>query len=81
MANSVEDTGDVYFVPAFTGLFAPHWRSDARGLIIGMTQFTTRAHICRALLEAVCFQVSFFFFEKKIEKKIFIFVWINNSSF
>lgn len=56
LANSVEDTGDVYFVPAFSGLFAPHWRDDARGLIIGLTQYTSRAHICRALLEAICFQ-------------------------
>jgi glycerol kinase len=55
-AQEVEDTGDVYFVPAFSGLFAPHWRSDARGLVIGLTHSTTRAHLCRAVLEAVCFQ-------------------------
>jgi len=56
LAGSVEDTGGVYFVPAFSGLFAPRWRSDARGCIVGMTQFTTKAHIARATLEATCFQ-------------------------
>lgn len=56
IALTVKDTGDVYFVPAFSGLFAPHWRSDARGLIIGITQYTTKAHIIRATLEAVAFQ-------------------------
>lgn len=56
LAASVPSTGDVYFVPAFSGLYAPHWRDDARGLIVGLTQFTERAHICRALLEATCFQ-------------------------
>lgn len=56
IANQVENTGDVYFVPAFSGLFAPHWKADARGLIIGLTQYTTKAHIIRAALEAVAFQ-------------------------
>ena len=56
LAASVPSTGDVYFVPAFNGLYAPHWRDDARGLLVGLTQFTERAHICRALLEATCFQ-------------------------
>jgi len=56
LAESVEDNGGVYFVPAFSGLFAPHWRSDARGLIIGLTHFTGRAQIARAVLEAVDFQ-------------------------
>jgi glycerol kinase len=56
VALQVEDTGDVYFVPAFSGLFAPYWRADARGLIIGITQYTTKAHIIRAALEAVAFQ-------------------------
>ncbi len=56
LAASVTSTGDVYFVPAFNGLYAPHWRDDARGLIVGLTQFTERAHLCRALLEATCFQ-------------------------
>ena len=46
----------MYFVPAFTGLLAPHWRADARGVIIGLTWSTNRAHIARALLEAICFQ-------------------------
>ncbi|CAM4903144.1 unnamed protein product [Rotaria socialis] len=56
IAASVEDTGGVYFVPAFSGLFAPYWRSDARGLIMGMTQYTTKAHIVRAALEGICYQ-------------------------
>lgn len=56
LAEQVSDTGDVYFVPAFSGLFAPHWREDARGVLVGLTQFTTKHHICRAALEAVCFQ-------------------------
>eukprot|EP00871_Galdieria_phlegrea_P005626 jgi/Galph1/6064/GphlegSOOS_G4725.1 len=57
LANSVKDCGDVFFVPAFSGLFAPHWREDARGVIVGLTQYTTKAHIARAVLEAVSFQV------------------------
>jgi glycerol kinase len=56
LAASVEDNGDVYFVPAFSGLFAPHWRSDARGAIVGLTRFATKAHIARAALEATAFQ-------------------------
>lgn len=56
-AGSVEDTGGVYFVPAFSGLFAPRWRQDARGAILGLTQYTTPAHIARATLEAIAFQV------------------------
>ena len=73
IAASVSDTGGVYFVPAFSGLFAPYWRSDARGktlsrnngieiqnlligLIMGMTQYTTKAHIVRAALEGICYQ-------------------------
>ena len=56
LAASVPDTGDVYFVTAFSGLYAPHWRDDARGCIVGMTQYTRREHICRAAMEAVCFQ-------------------------
>ena len=55
-ARTVEDTGGIYFVPAFSGLFAPRWRPDARGVVVGITQFTTRAHLCRAVLEATCFQ-------------------------
>ncbi|XP_061932279.1 glycerol kinase isoform X1 [Apis cerana] len=56
LAQSVFSTGDVYFVPAFTGLYAPYWRKDARGIICGLTAFTTKQHIIRASLEAVCFQ-------------------------
>lgn len=56
LAASVEDTSGVYFVTAFAGLFAPYWRSDARGTICGITHFTKLEHICRATLEAVCYQ-------------------------
>ncbi len=56
LARTVEDNGGIYFVPAFSGLFAPHWRSEARGLVVGMTRFTHRGHFARAALEAVAFQ-------------------------
>jgi len=56
MAKSVPDNGGIYFVPAFSGLFAPHWRSDARGLIIGMTHYINKGHIARAAIEASAFQ-------------------------
>ncbi|MDE0642662.1 MAG: glycerol kinase GlpK [bacterium] len=56
LAAAVEDNGDVYFVPAFSGLFAPHWRSDARGVITGLTRFTNRSHLARAALESVAYQ-------------------------
>ncbi|MFT4298823.1 MAG: glycerol kinase GlpK [Aeromicrobium sp.] len=56
LAASVADTGGVAFVPAFSGLFAPHWRADARGVIVGLSRFNTKAHIARAALEAICFQ-------------------------
>jgi glycerol kinase len=56
LAAKVPDSGGVYFVPAFSGLFAPYWRSDARGTIIGMTRFTNASHIARAALEATAFQ-------------------------
>ncbi|MBY6241085.1 glycerol kinase GlpK [Methylosinus sp. Sm6] len=56
LARSVPDNGDVYFVPAFSGLYAPYWREDARGLIAGLTRFSTKAHIARAALEAAAFQ-------------------------
>ena len=56
LAKSVEDNGGVYFVPAFSGLFAPYWRSDARGVIAGMTRFTRAGHIARAALEATAYQ-------------------------
>ena len=56
LASSVEDNGDVYFVPAFSGLFAPHWRPDARGVIVGLTRFANKGHIARAALEAAAYQ-------------------------
>ena len=57
LAASVPDNGDVYFVPAFSGLYAPWWRGDARGVIAGLTRFATGAHIARAALEATAYQV------------------------
>jgi glycerol kinase len=57
LARSVPDSGDVVVVPAFSGLFAPHWRPDARGVIAGLTRYATRAHIARAALEATAYQV------------------------
>ena len=56
LARQVPDNGGVYFVPAFSGLFAPHWRSDARGAIVGLSRFNNNAHIARATLEAICYQ-------------------------
>ena len=56
LASSVDDNGGVYFVPAFSGLFAPYWRSDARGAIVGMTRYVNKGHIARAALEATAFQ-------------------------
>ncbi|MGN7248989.1 glycerol kinase GlpK [Janibacter anophelis] len=56
LALSVEDNGGVYFVPAFSGLFAPHWRPDARGAILGLTRFATKGHIARAALESTAYQ-------------------------
>lgn len=56
LALSVPDNGGAYIVPAFSGLFAPYWRSDARGAIVGLTRFVTKAHLARAALEAVAFQ-------------------------
>ena len=50
------DNGGIYFVPAFSGLFAPYWRSDARGAIVGLSRFNTNAHLARATLEAICYQ-------------------------
>jgi glycerol kinase len=55
-ASTVEDNGGVYFVPAFSGLFAPYWRSDARGVIAGLTRYVNKGHIARAALEATAFQ-------------------------
>ncbi|KAM0939070.1 putative glycerol kinase [Dioscorea sansibarensis] len=57
LALLVENTGGVYFVPAFNGLFAPWWRDDARGVCLGITRFTNKGHIARAVLESMCFQV------------------------
>lgn len=56
LATSVDDNGGAYFVPAFSGLFAPHWRSDARGALVGLTRYVNRGHIARAVLEAAAFQ-------------------------
>jgi glycerol kinase len=56
LARQVEDNGGVYFVPAFSGLFAPYWRSDARGAIVGLSRYNTNAHVARATLEAICYQ-------------------------
>jgi glycerol kinase len=56
LARSVPDNGDCYFVPAFSGLFAPHWRADARGVIVGLSRFVNRGHIARAALEAAAYQ-------------------------
>ncbi len=58
LANSVKDNGGVYFVPAFAGLGAPHWNQDARGLIIGLTRGTGKAHIARAAVESICYQTA-----------------------
>ena len=56
LARTVEDNGGVYFVPAFSGLFAPHWRLDARGVIVGLTAFANGGHLARAVLEATAWQ-------------------------
>lgn len=58
LANAVDDNGGVYFVPAFAGLGAPHWNQDARGLIIGLTRGTGKAHIARAAMESIAFQAA-----------------------
>lgn len=57
LAGSVNDNGGVYFVPAFSGLFAPYWRSDARGVIVGLTRYANKGHLARAVLEATAYQV------------------------
>ncbi len=56
LAKTVEDNGGAYFVPAFSGLFAPYWRSDARGVIVGLTRYVNKGHIARAVLEAGAYQ-------------------------
>ncbi|MEW5940941.1 MAG: FGGY-family carbohydrate kinase, partial [Chloroflexota bacterium] len=56
LAKTADDNGGIYFVPAFSGLFAPYWKSDARGAIVGMTRYVNKGHIARAALEATAFQ-------------------------
>jgi glycerol kinase len=56
LARQVDDNGGIYFVPAFSGLFAPYWRSDARGAVVGLSRYNTNAHLARATLEAICYQ-------------------------
>jgi len=56
LAKTVDDNGGAYFVPAFSGLFAPYWRSDARGALVGLTRYVNKGHIARAVLEATAFQ-------------------------
>ena len=56
LAMSVKDNGDVYFVPAFSGLFSPHWDETARGVLVGLSRFSNKSHIARAVLESVAFQ-------------------------
>src|SRR6201993_530524 len=56
LARQVDDNGGMYFVPAFSGLFAPYWRADARGAIVGLSRYNTNAHLARATLEAICYQ-------------------------
>jgi len=56
LARQVDDNGGMYFVPAFSGLFAPYWRADARGAIVGLSRYNTNAHLARATLESICYQ-------------------------
>ncbi len=56
LAGSVEDSGGVYFVPAFSGLYAPYWKENARGIIAGLTRYANKGHLARAVLEATAFQ-------------------------
>ena len=56
LARSVKDNGGVYFVPAFSGLYAPYWKMNARGIIAGLTRYTNKGHLARAVLEATAFQ-------------------------
>jgi glycerol kinase len=56
LAKTVQDNGGIYFVPAFSGLFAPYWKNDARGVIVGMTRYVNKGHIARAALEATAYQ-------------------------
>ena len=72
LAESVPDCGGVYIVPAFSGLFAPYWRSDARGVIAGLTAYATRAHLCRAILEATALQANDLFEAMEMDSGIHI---------
>ena len=56
LASEVEDNGDVYFVPAFSGLFSPHWDETARGVLVGLSRYSNKFHISRAVLESVAYQ-------------------------
>src|SRR4029077_6591178 len=56
LAKTVDDNGGIYFVPAFSGLFAPYWKSNARGAIVGLTRYVNKGHLARAALEATAFQ-------------------------
>ena len=56
LARTVNDSGGIFFVPAFSGLFAPYWKSDARGVIVGLTRYVNKGHLARAALEATAFQ-------------------------
>jgi glycerol kinase len=56
VARTVEDNGGAYFVPAFSGLYAPYWKADARGVVAGLTRYINRGHIARAVLEATAYQ-------------------------
>ena len=56
LARTVEDNGGIYFVPAFSGLYAPYWKHNARGVIAGLTRYTNKGHLARAVLEATAFQ-------------------------
>jgi glycerol kinase len=70
LARTVEDNGGAYFVPAFSGLFAPYWRSDARGVLVGMTRFINRGHIARAALEATAYQTREVLEAMEIDSKV-----------
>lgn len=70
LAEKVKDNGGLYFVPAFSGLFAPHWRSDARGIIAGITHYATKEHLARAVLESTAFQTKEIFEAMEKDSKI-----------
>ena len=70
LARTVDDNGGMYLVPAFSGLFAPYWRSDARGVIVGLTRFVNRGHFARAALEATAFQTREVFEAMKMDSGV-----------